>query len=230
LRRKVRGRKMRVLRSSDICRIAGSIEDFYMYDCRNTLVYLEKWMESAGVSQDTIEKVFLILDGDKCVGEEKKLCGLREILERYCEESRALAIIQEIYDVLGVSSPHPCDPVFEILDYEKKIYAIADPVMKIVGRAIRVRDELIVKHVVAYVFPKHVVRYVYSNRMNPSDCEIVFEAREGAVIDIGPATLPEILKQLRRRGLAKRSQSLLDVMSAVIQSIIRSGRGELREV
>ncbi|MEM4570712.1 MAG: hypothetical protein QXE66_05335 [Desulfurococcaceae archaeon] len=220
---------MRVLSSRDICRIIDLIEDFYMYDCRNVLMYLEKWMESSGVSQDTIEKVFLILDGDKCFGEEKKLCGLREILERYCEESRALAIMQELTDILGVSSPYPCDPVFEVLDYEKKIYAITDPVEKIIGRAVRRGDELIVKHVVAYVFPKHVVRYVYSDRMKPSEYEIVFETREGAVIAIGPATLPEILKQLRRRGLAKRSQSLLDVMSAVIQAIIRSGKGELRE-
>ncbi|MEM1830528.1 MAG: hypothetical protein QXJ97_03230 [Desulfurococcaceae archaeon] len=221
---------MRVLSSRDVCRIVGLIEDFYRYDCRNTLTYLEKWMVRAGVSRDTIEKVFLILDGGKCAGGEKNLCGLREILEKYYGEPRALAIMQELTDALGVSSPFPCDPVFEVLDHERRLYALGDPKERVVARAVRKRGDLVLKDVVVAAFPVRFTKYESSDGSRPPMYEVVLETVAGHVVAVGPAAFQEVLERLKWMGLVERPRLVHGVFAAVLQALIGSGRGEVREV
>ncbi|MEM4976039.1 MAG: hypothetical protein QXT64_01800 [Desulfurococcaceae archaeon] len=212
------------LRSRDICRILSLIEDVYRYDCRNVLVCLENWLKQADVSQNTIRKIAIVL-GDCSIETNVNVCGFREILEKHYVETVALAIMQEMTSILGVSSPYPCDPIIETMDYEKKVYAVGDPKKKIIGRFVRRKDELILKEIAVYAFPKHVVAYRDKDRGGLIAYEIMFETIDGEIVVLKAPTFPEILRELKKRRLVEHLLS--GEIAGVIQGAIRSGRGDI---
>lgn len=153
----------------------------------------------------TVEKIFQILGEDECK-EKEELCGLRHVLEKIYSQPKALAVMQELTDLLGASGPHPCDPVFEVLNYEKRLYAVGDSVEKIIARAIKKRDELPLKEVVVHAFPSRIVKY--ESRVEPIKYKIELKTAGNHRITLGPAMLPEIVAQLKQTPLVThREQS-----------------------
>ncbi|MEM5784839.1 MAG: hypothetical protein QXF15_03835 [Candidatus Aenigmatarchaeota archaeon] len=118
-------------------------------------------MERSAVSRKDIEEIEALFYKNGCSGEIKEYCGLREILEDFYPELKALTIMQELTDMFGVSSPYPCDPIFEIMRVggKEKIYAFGDPKKKIIAKAVRKKDRNIleIKNIVLRAFPKRVV-------------------------------------------------------------------------
>ncbi len=92
---------------------------------------IEEW-RSQGVLRRSVSK------GNNTSGREVKgKSGIQEILENTFGEERALEVVREIEEILGVSSPFR-DSVIEILDYEKQLYVVANLGKLLVVRAGRV--------------------------------------------------------------------------------------------
>ncbi len=170
---------------------------------------------SRGVSRELEERV-------------KGKSGVQEILEASLGEERALEIIREIEEILGASSPFR-DSVFEVLDYDRQLFAVANLRSLVLVRARREGDRIVYKEKVAPVAPTRVV--VYENPLGGvRKYEIVFEGRTlMRPLRLGPAPLEDIVARLRAEGLVYHPQLIQSVLSAVIQGFIRKGKAEIRE-
>jgi len=163
--------------------------------------------------------------------EVKGKSGLQEILEGVVGEDRALAIIKEIEDVLGASSPFR-DSIIELLDYEKQLYAVANLRALIIARARLVeengRARLIYKEKIAVVAPVKIV--VYDSPLGGiRKYEMVFEGKTlQKPLAIGPASIEEIADRLKAEGLVYHSKLIEDVLSAIANGAIRKGKAETR--
>ena len=191
--------------------------------------------KKAGVDVDVYEKEFEDLFGIKPYGLEKEISedvvkgktGLQEVLEEVLGEEQALAIIKEIEDVFGTASPFR-DSVFEILDYEKQLYAVANLRKLVVVRARRSGNRFVYKERVAIGAPVEVVVYV-----NPVGGVTKYQVRwETATrprpLIIGPALIEEIVDRLKAEGLVTSSRLASDVITAVVEGFIRKGRAVIR--
>jgi len=154
--------------------------------------------------------------------------GLQEILEQTIGEEKALDIIRRIEEILGVASPF-YDSIFELLDYEKQIYAVANPRRMVIARVKRTEDKITYKERIAPICPTKII--VYLNPLGGvRKYEIVFEGQTlQKPLVIGPAAIEDIADRLRAEGLVYHKRLLDDVLNAVIQGFIRKGKAEIKE-
>ena len=155
--------------------------------------------------------------------------GVQEILENVLGEERALEVIRRIEDLLGVSSPFR-DSIFELLDYDKQLYAVANLRKLIMARVKRDSSGgLKYKERVSPVAPTKVIVY-YNPLGGLTKYEVTFE---GATLPrplvVGPAPIEDIVGRLRAEGLVYHRRLIEDVLSAIIQGFIRKGKAEVRE-
>ena len=188
-----------------------------------------------GVDVDAYAKEFEDVLGVKPYGLEKEVSeeqikgktGLQEVLEDVLGEEQALAVIKEIEDIFGAASPFR-DSVFEILDYEKQLYAVANLRKLVVARARRSESGFKYRERVAIGAPVEVAVYV-----NPVGGVTKYQVRwETATrpkpIVVGPALLEEIVDRLKAEGLIVASRLAYDVLTAVVEGFIRKGRAVIK--
>ncbi|MEM4020349.1 MAG: hypothetical protein QXG57_08995, partial [Thermofilaceae archaeon] len=190
--------------------------------------------KKAGVDVDPFAEEIERLTGVKPYGLEREIpeeavkgiSGLEEILEEEVGRERALAILQEICEILKSASPWPGDSVIGILSERKKLYAVADLRERVMVRALRVGDKLVYDDYVATVAPTRVT--IFRNPLGGvTKYEVVFERKSGREsFKIGPATVPEIEDRLIVEGVVTNKRLLHDVLSAIIQAWEESGRAE----
>jgi DNA-directed RNA polymerase subunit RPC12/RpoP len=159
--------------------------------------------------------------------EVKGKTGLQEILEQSLGEEKALEVIRQIEDIFGAASPFK-DSVFEILDYEKQLYAVANLRKLVVVRAKRDSDRIIYKERVFIGAPTEVTVYI-----NPiggiTKYQVKWETttRPKPLI-IGPALIEEIVDRLKVEGLVTNRRLAEDVLTAIIEGFIRKRKAEIR--
>lgn len=160
--------------------------------------------------------------------EIKGKSGLQEILEASLGEERALEIIRKIEEIFGAASPFR-DSVFELLDYEKQLYAVANLRKLVIARARRTDSGIKYKERIAPVAPTRVV--VYRNPLGGvTKYEITFEGQTlRKPLVIGPATIEDIVSRLRAEGLVYHPRLIEGVLNAIVQGYIRKGRAEIKE-
>lgn len=159
--------------------------------------------------------------------EVKGKTGLQEILEQGLGEEKALEVIRQIEDIFGVASPFK-DSVFEILDYEKQLYAVANLRKLVVVRAKKDSDRIIYKERVFIGAPTEVTVYI-----NPiggiTKYQVKWEtATRPKPLMIGPALIEEIVDRLKAEGLVTNRRLAEDVLTAIIEGFIRKGKAEIR--
>ncbi len=195
--------------------------------------------KKAGIDVDAYANEIKQITGVEPYGLEKQISeaevkgksGVQEILENVVGEDRALAIIKEIEDVLGASSPFR-DSIIELLDYEKQLYAVANLRTLVIARARLVeengRTRLIYKEKVAVAAPVKIV--VYDSPLGGiRKYEMVFEGKTlQKPLAIGPASIEEIADRLKAEGLVYHSKLIEDVLSAIANGAIRKGKAETR--
>jgi hypothetical protein len=167
------------------------------------------------------------LEGEIKEEEVKGKSGLQEVLESVVGKERALEIIRLITDRLGVASPYR-DSIVEILDYEKRLFAVADLGNLTVVRARGEDNRLKYKERVTIGAPTEVVVYV-----NPVGGITKYQVRwETATrpkpLIIGPASVEEILGRLRAEGLVVNSRLAGDILNAVIEGFIRRKKAVIK--
>jgi len=160
--------------------------------------------------------------------EVKGKTGLQEILEQSLGEEKALEVIRQIEEVFGVASPFK-DSVFEILDYEKQLYAVANLRKLVVVRARRDSDRIIYKERVFIGAPVEVTVYI-----NPIGGVTKYQVKWEATtrpkpLIIGPALLEEIVDRLRAEGLVVNRRLAEDVLTAIVEGFIRKGKATIRK-
>ena len=203
----------------------------------STIVYSYKkaglWSEEI---KERFEKLLVEWDVGRVSGLEKLpseevvkgKSGLQEILESSVGEERALEIIRNIEGILGVSSPFR-DSIFEILDYEKQLFAVANLRRLKVVRARREENNIKYKEEVIIGAPTRVTVYI-----NPlgglTKYEVLWETTtRPRPLLIGPAPIEDIVDRLKAEGLVKHHRLVRDVFSAIIEGYIRKGRAEIKE-
>jgi len=155
-----------------------------------------------------------------------QLEGVQEILEEVLGEERALATIKRIEEILGVASPYKSDSVFELLDYKKNLYALANLRSKITARVEWTDNGIIYRERIMPVAPVEITVYV-----NPfggiTQYEILFEGIR--TLRLGPAPIEDIIARLKAEGLVYHSRLVADVLSALVNGFIRKGRAVIKE-
>ena len=154
--------------------------------------------------------------------------GLQEILEQTLGEEQALEIVRSIEETLGVASPFR-DSVFERLDYEKQLFAVANLRKLTVVRAKREGSTIKYKERVIIGAPTKVTVYI-----NPlgglTKYEVLWEtATRPRPLIIGPAPIEDIVDRLKAEGLVIHHRLVKDVFNAIIEGYIRKGRAEIKE-
>jgi len=149
--------------------------------------------------------------------------GLEEELASVLGEERAMNIISEIEEIFKRASPYR-DSIFEIMDYERQIFAVANLRRGIVARARREGDSIIYKEIVLRVAPVDVTVYEDPSG-GPRLWKIRFEGIK--TIEVGPAPFDEIINRLKIEGVVYKRSLLEDVLSAVLNAFIRKGRAKV---
>jgi len=170
----------------------------------------------------------LYLKQEEGLAEVRGKSGLQEELEGVVGEERALEIIRELEEILGVSSPFR-DSVIEILDYEKQLYAVCNLRKLVIVRAKRDDGRLKYKERVTVGAPTKVTVYV-----NPlggiTKYEVVWETMSRPrPLKIGPAYIEDIVDRLKAEGLVLNRRLANDVINAVIEGYVRKGKAEVKE-
>lgn len=191
--------------------------------------------KKAGINVDEYANDIEDLTGVKPYGIERDISeesvrgitGIQEILEGTLGEERALAIINELTEILQTLSPYR-DSIIELIDYEKQLYAVANLKKLVIARAKRVNNTLMYKERVAVVAPTKVI--VYSNPIGGiTKYEVVFE---GATLQrplvVGPALVDEIAERIALEGVVYHRRLLVDVLSAIIQAFVRKNKAEVK--
>ncbi|PNV81039.1 MAG: hypothetical protein C0179_04755, partial [Fervidicoccus sp.] len=186
-----------------------------------------------GVDVDRYAEQIEEITGVKTYGLDKEIkedrvkgySGIQEILEAIVGEERALVILEKLEKIFRFSSPYK-DSIFEIIDEEKNIYAIANLKRLIMARARRTQDGFKNKEIVFPVAPTKITRYV-DPLTKSVKYSVVFEgATLKGPISIGPAELGDIAEVLKRQGLVYEPRLANGILSAVIQGAIRKGKYE----
>ena len=158
--------------------------------------------------------------------EVKGRTGLQEVLEGVLGEAEALAVIQRLQEILNAVSPFR-DSIFELLDYEKGLYAVANLRRLIMARARRDGDKVVYKERVAAVAPTEVE--VYESPIGLiRKYKVKFEGNTlSRPIIVGPATADELADRLVAEGLVYHRRLIHDVLSALLNAYIRAGRAKV---
>ena len=183
--------------------------------------------------KDDIEKML----GDKNLRLDKEptkepilgKSGVQAILEEVLGEGKALEIIRRIEEILQVASPYR-DTVFELVDFEKQIYALANLKSLILARAKKKGDEMIYKEKVANVAPTKVVVYDSPIDGEIRKYEVTFEGKTlKRPLKLPPMTVEEIAYRLKAEGFVYHERLIKDVLNAVLQAFVRKGKAEIKE-
>ena len=181
-------------------------------------------LEKAGKLKKKVYKPRSISEAEKVASKK----GLYEDVlkpQGYSEEE-AVDIISKIQEVLKESLPFR-DLFIVIMDYEKQEYAVVNFRRKFVVRARRKDNKLVFKDRIFNGVPTKVIEYV-NPLGGPEKFEIVWEFDRRPPLRIGPALLPDVLARLRLAAAVEKKSVAEDVLSAIINAFIRTGRGELR--
>ena len=184
---------------------------------------IEKWRTKSILKRNVSKAVAKDLEE-----RVKGRTGVQELLENTLGEERALEAIRKIEEIMGVASPFR-DTIYELLDYEKQLYAAANLRKLVLARVRRIEDKIVYKERVAPVAPTKVV--VYENPLGGiRKYEVIFEgATLTKPLHIGPAYIEDIVARLKAEGLVYNSRLIGDVLNAVIQGYIRKDKAEIRE-
>ena len=165
----------------------------------------------------------------------KGFTGLQEIAEKVFEaksmnkeeaEQKALEIINTISEIFGTASPFR-DSVFEIMNYEKQIYAVANLNKLVVVRAKRTKEGIRYMEKVFIGAPTRVIKYI-SPIGGVTKYEVTWEIQGGRPLHIGPAYTDEILDRLRIENLIANSRIASDVFATIINGYERRGLVEVK--
>jgi len=197
----------------------------------SSIVYSYK---KAGIDLSQYASEFEELFGVKPYGLEKGVSeeevkgktGLQEILESSLEEEKALSAIEEIEEVFKAASPYR-DCVFRILDSEKKIYAIANLRKLVVVRA-RKKSEVFTYMEHVFIGAPTSVVIIENPIDNSVKYRVIWETRESDKPLVLEGTPPEILGELRGRGLVLYRVLAEDILNAILDAYRISGRAERR--
>jgi len=167
--------------------------------------------------------------GPEVVQEEsvKGRAGLLEILEQQLGEEGALKVVREIEEILQVASPWS-DAVFALLDYEKRIFAVADLRRLRVITARWAGERPVYSKIVVNAAPVEVT--VYESPVGgTTKFKVVFKSGERRKpVVVGPATMPEIIDALEAEGVVYASRLVRDVLPAILNAYIRKGRAAVK--
>lgn len=238
----------RRLDESLILRIVEALRPAYREGFRDLIVfYLAGWLRKAGVDHESARKVVeLLAEGDEeresrlyvvdrtyglrghppSEEEMKGKTGLQEVLEEAVGEGKALEILRFLEEALGVSSPYR-DAVFEILDYDKQLYALANLRKGLMVTARRTESGFKYKDRVAAVAPVEVIVYE-----DPLGGGRKFKVRyEGETLQrgllVGPAKIHDHIVTLKAEGLVERAKLIEDVLTAILNAFIKKGRAKV---
>lgn len=193
--------------------------------------------KKAGIDVDAYASEIEELTGVKPYGLEREIdeenvkgrSGLQEVLEQALGEERALTVIHEISEILQSSSPYR-DAITLLLDYSKRMYAVADLRKKLMLTA--QRDEagkLVYKTIVAYAVPTRIILY-----LNPitgtRTYEVTFEG-EGLTepLTCGPGTMDDVTLCIKAlTSVIVKERLFNDVLNAIVTAYILKGRAEVR--
>ena len=202
----------------------------------SALVYSYK---KAGINVDAYAEEFKKLFGVEPYGLEREIreeevsgkSGLQELLEQVLGQDRALAVLKRLEEVLGTASPFR-DSVFKILNYARRLFAVANlrrlavVTARIVEEEGRVRVEW--HDLVAEGAPTSVE--VYVNPITGSvNYRVVWEARGRRPLEIGPAAVEDIVARLTRENLVYKRRVAEDVIGAVLRAYEEKGRATVKE-
>jgi hypothetical protein len=184
----------------------------------SSIVYSYK---KAGIDLSQYASEFEELFGVKPYGLEKGVSeeevkgktGLQEILESSLEEEKALSAIEEIEEVFKAASPYR-DCVFRILDNEKKIYAIANLRKLVVVRA-RKKSEVFTYMEHVFIGAPTSVVIIENPIDNSVKYRVIWETRESDKPLVLEGTPPEILGELRGRGLVLNRVLAEDILNSI---------------
>jgi len=156
-------------------------------------------------------------------GPVKGATGIQEILEETVGENKALSIIKEIQEILKTASPH-LDSVFEIMDYDKHLFAVANPRKKVVVRAQFVNGEYKEREVIVEACP--ILVEVYENPIGGiTKYRTIWVSNvRNKEIEIGPAMADEIVDYLRAEGLVKHKELAYNYVPALLIGYIKKGK------
>ena len=192
--------------------------------------------KKAGINIDEFAREIEELTGVKPYGLEKEIpqervrgkSGVQEILESVLGEERALAIINEIQEILGSASPYSGDSVIALLDYEKQLYAVNNISRKVIVRAVRTDNGFRYKERVVAAAITNVV--VYDDPINGiRKYTVTLEGdslKEPKTIE--GVTIEELIARLRLLNLVLNKRLVDDVVAAVLDAFITRGRAEVR--
>jgi len=191
--------------------------------------------KKAGIDVDKYAEEIEKLTGVRPYGLDKEIkeeeikgkTGLQEILEEILSEEKALEILRRIEEKLGVASPFR-DSVFAIMDYEKKIFAVANLRRMMVVRARLDEDRLIYKEIVFLGAPTYV-EVIKSPLGDVTRYRVVWEVpTRGLRLEVGPCIIDDVLNRLRAEGLVLSKRYAEDTLNAVIEGYIRKGRAVVK--
>ncbi len=223
-------------------KIVETLRPAYQEGSRDLIVlFLSGWLRKVGVNYDTARRLIELLaekDEEKqhrlyvldrtyglrgnppTLEEMKGRTGLQEVLEEVVGEEKALEILRGLEEALGVSSPFK-DTVFELLDYDKQLYALANLRKGVIARARRTGEGLRYRERVAVIAPLEVT--VYENPLGgPRRFKVRYEGLK--TLTIGPAYIDDHIAALRLEGLVYSSRLINDILPAILNAYIKKGK------
>mgnify|MGYP001772573099 CR=1 FL=1 len=167
------------------------------------------------------------LSGWEATGGVKGITGIQEICEEILGENKALNILQELQDILKTASPYQ-DAVFEIMDYDKRLFVVANPRKKVVVRAQFVNDEYKEKEVIVDACP--ILVEVYENPIGGiTKYRVVWVSNARTkTIGTGPDTAEGIVDYLRAEGLMKHRDLAYNYIPALLAGYIKKGKAIIK--
>jgi len=158
--------------------------------------------------------------------------GIEEIAKEILGEEQGERLVTELMSILGVSSSPGGDIVMMMLNYASNIYALANTRRGVVVRARRVVDEQTQEERLVYMervaIGAPIDLEVYESPLGgPTKLKVIWKTstRTNPII-IGPALKDEIVESLIVEGLVTNRALAYDVISAVFEAMILSGKAK----
>ncbi|RLG96851.1 DNA primase, partial [Candidatus Bathyarchaeota archaeon] len=235
----------KTLTETKILEIVNLLKPIYREGYRDYIVYfLSGWMKKAGIPYEEAKKVIELLSendeerkqrlyvldrtyeraGNPPKKELKGKSGIQEIAEALLGEEQGLELIRKLEELLGKASPFK-DSIFSLIDFQRKLYYVANPMKGIIARASERNSGIVYHELIAECCPTNITIYE-----DPLNGDRKFEVEFNGLVNkkIGPADLESIASQLRMLGVVKHRRLLEDALSSIITAFIRSGKAEIR--
>ena len=236
------------IEESKVLEIINLLKPIYKPGNRNNIIlFLSGWLKKAGIDYNSARKIIEVLAEkdeekdqrlyvlDRTYGlkgnppsedELKGKTGLQEIAEKQLGEEKSLELIRRLEEILGKASPFR-DSVFSLIDFQRKLYYIANPKKGIIARAYEDQKNggIVYRELIAECCPVKVT--VYEDPLGGvRKFEIKFEGLLNRVI--GPTDLDAIVLRLQAEGVVKHKRLIQDALSSIVTAFIRNGKAEIR--